>query len=71
VEILVDDWQGRRIVKANRDDVRDYLRTQAGSMSGARKFAGYFGDWRPIDNMAKEVDYILSQYDKKYPVKEK
>lgn len=43
-----------RNLKITITDVVEYYKTQARSMSGIRTIAGHVGDWRPIDNIAKE-----------------
>lgn len=42
-------------LKVTINDVSEYYATQANNIvSGMRSIAGHYGDWRPIDNLAKE-----------------
>jgi len=55
VEIRVSDWRGEQDLRITPKDVVEYYREQAGNItSGCRVIAGYAGDWRPIDRLAKE-----------------
>ncbi len=54
---LAPDWQysESRELKVTIKDVIEYYATQARNIvSGCRTLAGHTGDWRPIDNLAKE-----------------
>lgn len=56
ITLRVGDWSGDlQKVKITLKDVIHYYATQARNFtSGCRTIAGYTGDWRPIDNIAKE-----------------
>lgn len=52
----VDDWDGTRGLKVTISDVVEYYYTQAPKLSsGIRHLADVAGDWRYIDNLAKEA----------------
>jgi len=57
IEIKAAQWEGApvRVVKITPEDVIEYYRSQARDItSGIRTLAGFSGDWRMVDNMAKE-----------------
>ena len=54
--INVNDWQGKQEVKINIKDLIKYYVEQAPNISsGLRCIAGLYGDWRNIDELAKEA----------------
>jgi hypothetical protein len=56
IAIRVSDWQGNRKLKITLKDVIRYYETDARNIfSGVRTLAGYRGDWRHIDYVAKEA----------------
>jgi len=56
ITIQVSDWEGARTLKITLKDVIKYYATDARNIySGIRTLAGYSGDWRHIDNLAKEA----------------
>jgi len=56
ITISVSDWEGTRILKITIEDVIEYYVTDARNIySGTRTLAGHSGDWRHIDNLAKEA----------------
>ncbi len=55
IKIRIFDWRGKQDLKVTIKDVVDYYYYWARNItSGCRKLAGYTGDWRPIDRLAKE-----------------
>ena len=55
IKIRVSDWRGEQDLKITPKDVAEYYRKWADNItSGCRVIAGYAGDWRPIDKLAKE-----------------
>jgi len=55
IKIRVSDWRGDQDLKVTVKDVVEYYRYEARNISsGCRTLAGYTGDWRPIDSLAKE-----------------
>lgn len=55
IKIRVFDWQGEQGLKITVKHVVKYYRDQARNItSGCRTLAGYTGDWRPVDRLAKE-----------------
>ncbi len=55
IKIRVSDWRGEQDLKITPKDVIEYYRRWADNItSGCRVIAGYAGDWRPIDRLAKE-----------------
>jgi hypothetical protein len=49
------EWEGFKQHRITPKDVIAYYATQAPNISsGCRTLAGITGDWRPIDNLAKE-----------------
>lgn len=55
IRIRVSDWQGNQDLTVTVKDVVEYYRYEAGNIiSGCRTLAGYIGDWRPVDRLAKE-----------------
>jgi len=56
ITIRVSDWEGSSTLKITIGDVIEYYATQARNIySGMRTLAGYSGDWRQIDYLAKEA----------------
>ncbi len=56
IVIKLNDWQGEQELKIKIGDVINYYATQANNIvSGCRTLAGYIGDWRPVDGLAKEA----------------
>lgn len=56
IVIKVSDWQGNQDLRIKIVDVAEYYANQANNIvSGCRKLAGYIGDWRPVDCLAKEA----------------
>ena len=56
IVIRLNDWRGKQELKIKIDDVINYYATQANNIvSGCRTLAGYIGDWRPVDGLAKEA----------------
>jgi len=54
-KIKVSDWRGEQDLKVTVKDVIEYYHYEAGNItSGCRTLAGYTGDWRPVDRLAKE-----------------
>lgn len=54
IRLKVSDWQGERSLKVTVKDVIRYYAEEAQNLSsGCRTLAGYVGDWRPIDELAK------------------
>jgi hypothetical protein len=52
--VIIEDWQGEHELTISMSDVANYYCTEASNMSsGCRRLAGWVGDWRPIDNLAK------------------
>jgi hypothetical protein len=47
-----------------RQDLRNYMRYEAGSMSGFRRLGTIQGDWRPINNIAEDVTYVFNKIDR-------
>ncbi len=55
IKIRVSDWQGDQDLIVTVEDVIEYYRYEAGNIiSGCRVLAGYAGDWRAVDKLAKE-----------------
>ena len=55
IKIRVSDWQGDQDLIVTVEDVIEYYRYEAGNIiSGCRVLAGYAGDWRGVDKLAKE-----------------
>ena len=55
IKIRVSDWRGEQDLIVTVEDVIEYYRYEAGNIiSGCRVLAGYTGDWRPVDKLAKE-----------------
>lgn len=55
IKIKVSDWRGEQDLKITPRDVVEYYCYQADNIiSGCRTLAGYTGDWRPVDRLAKE-----------------
>ena len=55
IRIRVSDWRGEQDLKITPKDVVEYYRKWVDNItSGCRVIAGYAGDWRPIDKLAKE-----------------
>lgn len=55
ITIKTSDWSGEKSVHVTIKDVIKYYRVDARNISsGMRTLAGYSGDWRPIDNLARE-----------------
>ena len=55
IKIRVSDWQGDQDLRVTVEDVVEYYRYEARNIiSGCRVLAGYAGDWRPVDKLAKE-----------------
>ena len=56
VKVTVSDWRGQQIIEVTPKDVVEYYHSQARNITcGMRCLAGHYGDWRPIDNLAKEL----------------
>jgi len=54
IRLKVSDWQGERSLKVTVKDVVVYYAGDARNItSGCRTLAGYVGDWRPVDELAK------------------
>jgi hypothetical protein len=60
IKINVSDFRGSQVLKIRMIDVVEYYKTQANNIvSGMRSIAGFAGDWRNIDEIAKEcLDYF-------------
>lgn len=55
IKIRVSDWRGEQDLRITPKDVTEYYCKWAGNItSGCRVIAGYAGDWRPVDRLAKE-----------------
>ncbi len=55
IDIVVSDFEGSKRLHITIADVIQYYYTQARNIvSGMRCIAGYYGDWRPIDQLANE-----------------
>lgn len=57
ITLLLAQWEGdcAKPVKIRIADVIEYYRSQANNIvSGCRTIAGFTGDWRHVDNIAKE-----------------
>ncbi len=55
IKIRVSDWRGEQDLKITLKDVAEYYRKWADNItSGCRVIAGYAGDWRLVDRLAKE-----------------
>ena len=55
IKIRMSDWRGEQDLRITVKDVVEYYRKWARDIiSGCRMIAGYAGDWRPIDRLAKE-----------------
>jgi len=55
MKIRVSDWRGEQDLRITLKDVIEYYCKWAGNIiSGCRVIAGYAGDWRPVDRLAKE-----------------
>jgi len=55
IKIRVSDWRGEQDLRITSKDVIEYYCKWAGNItSGCRVVAGYSGDWRGVDRLAKE-----------------
>jgi len=55
IKIKVSDWRGDQDLRITiKDVVKYYCKWTGNIISGCRVIAGYAGDWRPIDRLAKE-----------------
>ena len=55
IDIVVDNFLGTEKLHITIQDVVRYYATQANNIvSGCRSLSGHTGDWRQIDNLAKE-----------------
>ncbi len=55
IKIRVSDWRGDEDLKITLKDVVEYYCKWADNItSGCRVIAGYAGDWRLVDRLAKE-----------------
>ena len=55
IKIRVYDWRGEQDLRITLKDVVDYYYHWARNItSGCRVIAGYAGDWRPVDRLARE-----------------
>ncbi len=55
IKVRVSDWRGDQDLRITPRDVVDYYRKWADNItSGCRVIAGYAGDWRPVDKLARE-----------------
>ncbi len=55
IKVRVSDWRGEQDLRITPKDVVDYYHNWAGNIiSGCRVIAGWAGDWRPIDILARE-----------------
>jgi len=64
ITAILSDWRGNTEVKITIDDVLEYYCSEAHNIvSGCRTLAGYTGDWRNIDELAKECIEAFKAYD--------
>ncbi len=55
IRIRVSDWRGEQDLRITPKDVVEYYCKWASNIySGCRVIAGYAGDWRLVDRLAKE-----------------
>lgn len=61
VSINIEDPLGEyKLVRIHISDIMDYYKNQAPNISsGMRSIAGVYGDWRMIDNLAREIHELF------------